>query len=486
MHILLNTFNLNNTQRNTFRDERNKFGQVNFCALKKSSFEGFDLECVNRFKAPIETFNSKEDFFSWVKKFLEQKFTLQQYKNHNETDTKERFDILWKWREYLTNDNNLYNRNSSLSLIIIDGITRMLTPKNREVPPILNPAVLSETVKQIGESALNKKGNFFNFDKIYRENLRKFITSDIETETGEVGTKWVKIPSKIHDETDFDLNVEKLKALSCRSWCTKSTHARPYLSEGDFYIFIENGKPKASIRIAKDMIEEIQGEKNNSVIPSGYVDEIDDFIKSNNLDAKKMNTKIQEAKSTKIRVKELKTKLAAAIRNNDRIRIFEEFNIRAKFDEQGRLVLSHYSQPDKLFSYDDLGINENELLKGLVRIEKDADFSYSKAYDLSTLEYIGRSANFGHSAVKNLGALKYTGGDLKLSNSRVNDLHSLETIGYNVWLRDCGDIRFDSLKEVGGDLYLENSKIKIMPRLTNVKGEIHTRDCDVELPLLKR
>ena len=44
---------------------------------------------------------------------------------------------------------------------------------------------------------------------------------------------------------------------------TKSKNAEPYLSEGDFHIYLDEGKPRLGVRFDGDEIVEIQGQENN-------------------------------------------------------------------------------------------------------------------------------------------------------------------------------------------------------------------------------
>ena len=77
---------------------------------------------------------------------------------------------------------------------------------------------------------------------------------------------------KENDPENFEANVEKLKTLSHKNWCTKSFNAEPYLSQGDFHVYLENGEPKLGIRFIGSKIQEIQGEQNNGQIPLKYFD----------------------------------------------------------------------------------------------------------------------------------------------------------------------------------------------------------------------
>ena len=91
------------------------------------------------------------------------------------------------------------------------------------------------------------------------------------------------IPSEEHDPENFEANVEKLKALSYKTWCTKSFNAKPYLTKGDFHIYLEDGEPKLGVRFVNDKIQEIQSEKNNGKFPIGYFDILQKHISENNL-----------------------------------------------------------------------------------------------------------------------------------------------------------------------------------------------------------
>ena len=92
------------------------------------------------------------------------------------------------------------------------------------------------------------------------------------------GTKWVVIPSLKNGSENFEKNVEKLKMLSYRTWCTKTSQAEKYLKNGDFHIFMKNGEPKLCLKFFKNSIVEIQGEKNDNIIPIEYLDILQEHI----------------------------------------------------------------------------------------------------------------------------------------------------------------------------------------------------------------
>jgi len=484
MKIYPYTYSLKTAPNETFRNNEPKSGHINFCAMKKNQFRGFELECVNRFKAPIEKFNSKEDLKIWATKLLDKKLDTNNYESSDIFVNAERNDILDSWKAFFSQDKN-FKKNPAVSLIICEDLTKNLSSNNKDVPSILYPKILLQTLRQIRKNMAETKGYFFNFDKIYKQNLRSLITKDVETILSSKENKWVKIPSAVSDSENFDLNVEKLRILSSRNWCTKFTHARPYLSAGDFYIYLEKGAPKACIRMLDSSISEIKGEKNYDAIPCSYIDEINSLIKRENLDFHPVKFKLDEAKKAQKEVQIIKQQLPSLIKNNEREKILALFNIRAKIDDKERMTISHFSQPSELFTYEDLGIVEDNLFKGLYKIEKDADFAKSKLTVLETLYSIGRDANFSHSIIRKAPALHSIGGLAKFSKSRLTDAHNLESIGFNAWMRECNDIDFSALKEVGGDLFIEDAKINF-PNLETVCGNIHTRNCSSRFPKLNR
>ncbi|MDR1167359.1 MAG: hypothetical protein LBK53_00515, partial [Heliobacteriaceae bacterium] len=382
-----------------------QYDTVSFGAMKKNQFDGFNLLCINMYKFPLEKFKTADDLQSSAQKELDKKLDLEQYKTKDPEDTQERLGILTEWKRYLTEENELYANNPALTIIVAGSIVRDLKPDNREMPPALNPGVLANTVEQI-ENILKDNGEcIVDFNKIYRNNLRLYAMGSDETNTGETETRWIIIPSKIHDSEHFEDNVERLKVLSHRSWCTKSYSAKPYLLKNDFHIYLENGKPKVGIRFNEGIIEEIQGERNNSRIPHQYIEQIEDHINNRYETHTSIKSGIEKAKRIKQKVDEYRLKFANAIIQKDFDSILNEFGIEVSYDENNKRILSKYCPPDEDFSYADLGINDNKLLKDVVKIEGDADFYKSQVTDLSTLRSIGGKALFAFSQVTDLSNL---------------------------------------------------------------------------------
>ena len=55
----------------------------NFTAMKKSQFSGLDFFIVEKFKAPIEKFNTNKDFQTWAKTQFE-KLRLKDFGGRSE------------------------------------------------------------------------------------------------------------------------------------------------------------------------------------------------------------------------------------------------------------------------------------------------------------------------------------------------------------------------------------------------------------------
>lgn len=443
-----------------------KYDTVSFCAMKKSEFEGIDFAVVQKFKAPIEKFNSNDDLQKWAgdkaKAIANEDFGGR----HEETEI-QRKAMLEEWSDYVLDKNNVYKKTTAL--LILNAITKYLEPDNDNIPPVLNKGVLADCIDEIDKNTKNDPKYQFDLNKMYQNSLRTFYIDDFETDTGETATKWVVIPSAKHDPKNFKANVEKLKVFSYKTWCTKSSNAEPYLWQGDFHVYLENGKPKLGVRFIDDEIKEIQGEQNNNKIPLIYLDIIQKYISENKLklatDAKK---EIKSANAIKIEIKNIKKDLKEAIKKNDAKKIFSYLGTKVEEDEDGYLTISRYKQPSKDYTFKDLGIDENKLLEKVRRIEADADFSNSQATDLRNLETIGWCANFRNSQVIDLRNLKYIGIDADFRNSQVTNLGNLKTIGRDAYFSNSQVTDLSSLEYIRKDADFSHSKVTDLSNLKSI------------------
>ena len=439
---------------------------ISFGAMKKSEFEGIDLAVVQKFKAPIEKFNSNNDLQKWAGKQAKAIADNDFGGRHEETEI-QRKAMLGEWFGYVLDENNAYKKTTAL--LILNAITKYLEPDNDNIPPVLNKGVLADCIDEIDKNTKNNPKYQFDFKKMYQNKLRAFYMDDIETDTSETATKWVIIPSAKHDPKNFKANVEKLKVFSYKTWCTKSSNAEPYLWQGDFHVYLENGKPKLGIRFIEEEIKEIQGEQNNNKIPLNYLDIIQKHISENKLkltpDAK---NEIKSAKAIKIEIKKIKKDLKEAIKKNDVKKIYNYFGTKVEEDKDGYLTISKYVQPSKDYTFKDLGIDENKLLEKVRRIEADADFSNSQATDLRNLEYIGWCANFRNSQVVDLRNLKSIGIDADFRNSQVTNLENLKTIGRDAYFSNSQVVDLRSLEYIRGDADFSHSQVTNLKNLKSI------------------
>ena len=89
----------------------------------------------------------------------------------------------------------------------------------------------------------------------------------------------MKLASKKQEPENFEANIERLKLLSHKNWCTKKDYpAETYLTSGEMHIYLENGNPKLAVKVSGVEVVEVQGEKNNTIIPSKYLDELRRYI----------------------------------------------------------------------------------------------------------------------------------------------------------------------------------------------------------------
>ena len=452
---------------------------VSFGAMKKKEFEGIDFAVVQKFKVPIEKFNTNDDLQNWAgdkaKAIANKDFGGRQQKTEIQ-----RKAIIKEWADYVFNENDAYS--NTTALLILNAITKDLKPDNDNIPQVLNKGVLADCIYEIDKNTKSDPKYQFDLNKMYQNKLRAFYLGDTKTDTGETDTKWVVIPSKYHDPKNFETNVEKLKTLSYKTWCTKSNNAEPYLAKGDFHVYLENGKPKLGVRFVGDEIKEIQGERNNNKIPPDFLDVMQKHISENNLKlTNDTKDEIKFAEGAQIKIKKIKNDLKEAIENNDVKTIYKYFGIEVEEDKDGYLTISKYEQPSDDYTFKDLGIDENKLFEKVKKIEKNADFCYSQitnlnnlkyigwaAYfcdsritDLENLEYIGENANFKFSRVTNLGNLKNIGGYAYFSDSNITDLGNLTRIGWSAYFSDSKVTDLGHLKRIGEDAYIENSPLTI-------------------------
>ena len=239
---------------------------LSFQAMKPNQFSGIDYAVVRKFKAPVEKFNSNNDFQVWANALLKKICQPEDKKILNGIDMQRKF-ALNKWKEFLLNNENY---SPAKSLFIFKSMLKNI------IPPVINIPILEKTISQSEQKILTNKDKPFDFNKMYQENLAEYYLKDIPKNF----TGWIILPSKRNQPDKFEDNIECLKLLSKGNWCTKDGFiAQSYLEKGDFHIFLKDGAPKVAIRFSGVDIQEIQGEKNNMILPEEYNIEVKKHLK---------------------------------------------------------------------------------------------------------------------------------------------------------------------------------------------------------------
>ena len=264
---------------------------VSFCALKKSQFSGIDFAVVEKFKAPIEKFDSMQDFLEWTSRQYHN-ISRKNYEGRNYATMLKRESMVCDWDQELSLDSRYTYPEK---LVIMNGITKDMNPKDETICPVFNKGILNKTLDELKENLKKDKKYQFDFGKLYKSNLREMYTKNASVDANEA--KWVIIPSKINDPEHFNENVEKLQTLSCHEWCTKNGGARIYLHDGDMHIYMDHGKPKLAIRFDEDIVKEVNSELNDYKIPKEYIGILDEYMKKNDfLTTKRVDNVLNDAR----------------------------------------------------------------------------------------------------------------------------------------------------------------------------------------------
>ena len=474
----------------------NQYTQIPFGQMKKNNFEGIDFAVVEKFKAPIEKFKTNDDFQNWALQKIENEYLRQDFGGRSHETRKLRKSMLNNWFDYLMGNDNYKN---TTKLLILNSITKDLKNTTEALPPVLNKNALNATLESIQCILKNNPKTMFDFKKIYNEKLLEECT-DKNIEQYKNYTGWIKIPGKAHDEKNFEQNVSKLKLMSHHGWCTKNSVAKMHLANGDFHIYAEDGKPKIGIRLKNDQIKEIQGETNNGIFPARYSKIINAYIAEQQMQLGEYALKeLNKVEDQKIRIAKIKKDIAPFIKNNDTEKIFNYFNIKCEKDKDGLLIIDRFEQPDKYYTFKDLGINENKLLENVKTITGNADFEECSAIELKNLRHIGKDAYFSDSKIKKLDMLENIDGDAVFTNSRIKSLNKLKRIGKNADfsksnVTDLGELVYigesanfsrspvtdlNNLQYIGWNVKFMNSLITSLKHLKEIGGSVRFEDSPV-------
>ena len=437
------------------------YRNINFCAMKKSQFSGIDYAVVEKYNAPIEKFNSHDDFDKWSQEKCYETLDID-LGGRDSNVIRQRQRAQDEWEHELKKE----SYTPAEQLIILKGIISGIKATNDTPIPIYSRQVLHKSISDLEQKLAADKSYQFNFGTTYRNNLKDFYMDSPDSDY----TGWIKIPSRDHDRENFKDNVKRLVSLSSVHWCTKANHALSYLADGDFHIYMDKGNPKIGVRVIDEQVEEIEDDLNRRILPPDYFKILNEYVKENNFtihNNAKNSYLASLNKSAGIKI--AKDLLGDELKEENAEKIFNLAGIKTQKDKNGKLILSHFEQPE-YYNFSELGINEDKLFEHVSEILGDANFKGSELQNLNNLKKIHGNADFKFSKVKNLGNLKYIGGDVNFSYSRVENLCNLTKINGNADFSYSSVHNLGELNEIGGNANFYYSNVCTMGSLESIGG----------------
>ena len=355
---------------------------------------------------------------------------------------------------------------------------------------IINKRDMHETIAShmtLNETVLNTIYNnvsdYNNFANLYFAGLEIFnktiakknnISLD-NVETYEMG-HWIKFDGKTSNEENYLKNAQELSSLVKNTpWCTKSL-ASSQLSQGDFYVFIDNSNnPHIAVKMNGDEIDEVRG------ILNGNSQELEEDYRKVAISFLENNKEIQNGKEW-LRKEEWNKRLIYYVKNIE--------NGTFKQEDVPKLIEDYFGDFDYM-SHGGENSNKEKLKNLLPRIKKNiavyynciedeivfdgVDFHDLKHKDMKVCPYkvILGYAYFGHSKIKSLGGLKVICGSADFGFSKVQDLGNLETIGRHVSF-SYSQVQFlGNLKTIGGSAFFGYSQVQSLGNLTKIGGDAY-------------
>ena len=198
--------------------------------------------------------------------------------------TKERQRNIAAWRNYLEVVNEDYAADPNWRHYVVEYLFESFSKDNPNSGLPFNAAALSLVHNKVST------GEAPRFDKAYSKALL-LVTKDL-VKLGDVNNGWRKVPRTSMDSPNFNNIVAEVQSISSAKWCTRTTHASPYIQRGDFWVYISNGSPAIAIRFDGADVAEIQGPANDGTIPYQYAGEVKNLLDSGQLGVLKPKTKM--------------------------------------------------------------------------------------------------------------------------------------------------------------------------------------------------
>ena len=367
------------------------------------------------------------------------------------------------------------------------------------------------------DTIYNNIDNYDNFGNLYFAGLNIFnnkISEKSEIKLDNVETynmgKWIKFEGKESNNKKYIENSKELASLvKDTPWCTK-TLASEQLSQGDFYVFIDNkNKPHIAVKMSGNEIDEVRG------ILNGNVQELEEDYRKVAISFLENNQEIKNGKKW-LRKEEWNKRLLNHIKNIEEETLTKEevpqliddlfgnYEYKSHFGENTnktklkeilprtrKQISEYYECSEEEICFDDIDFSKTNYttvpyrvvfgsayfsgsqitdLGDLTTIGGNADFKNSQITDLGNLTAIGGYANFKESQITTLGNLTTIGGYANFKDSKITSLGNLTTIGGYANFKDSKITSLGNLTSIGGGAYFGNSKITDLGNLTSIGG----------------
>ena len=283
---------------------------------------------------------------------------------------------------------NTIHSNKSLRFVIWNAVNSEIKSNNRHIPVPFDPKALYKTI--LGYERIEPFDRAVrcaspSFIEIYTHRLRDILLEAKGLSDNK--SVWVKIPSIKREPFNKEENVRTLEILSNKNWCTRSSvdKAEAALEDGDFYVYLERDKNNlwkalVGMTTSKGKIDQIQGADNNNIIPLTELENIKNYIKSQNLkcqsdiiaEGPKALQQILIAEKLAQYDETLGKTLDKAIKDGDDYAVFKFMTGKVKKLENGKLEIGTY-RPNYNASatsgisipYSMMNINEDALLQNV-------------------------------------------------------------------------------------------------------------------------
>lgn len=185
-----------------------------------------------------------------------------------------------RWWDYMSKD---YRDNPAFFYSILNPIIESSPSAQKNGPPPAHREAVSLIKDEIETKGVNQMNIFKKFTKTsfsLDKETSEFIDIDKDR-------SWIRVDSKIRDQSNFTSNQEKLMRFATDSgWCIgQEGMSNTYLSKGDFWLYFEHKRPKVAIRLLKDKkVEEIRGLYNKQDALDPYWEPVTSFLHQTDFD----------------------------------------------------------------------------------------------------------------------------------------------------------------------------------------------------------